>query len=118
MDAVVNAAGGTAGRSRLKGPGMRMAGKTGTAQVRGAKAAGGTLRGNAVPWHLRNHALFVAFAPVEAPRYGIAVVVEHGQGGSKAAAPVAKDIMERVLERDPVSRPAGVPFVSAALSPA
>ncbi|MCC6920009.1 MAG: penicillin-binding protein 2 [Alphaproteobacteria bacterium] len=118
MDAVVNAAGGTAGRSRLKGPGMRMAGKTGTAQVRGAKAAGGTLRGNAVPWHLRNHALFVAFAPVEAPRYGIAVVVEHGQGGSKAAAPVAKDIMERVLERDPVSRPTGVPFVSAELSPA
>jgi penicillin-binding protein 2 len=113
MDAVVNAAGGTAGRSRLTGSGMRMAGKTGTAQVRGAKAAGGMLRGSAVPWHLRNHALFVCFAPVEAPRYAMAVVVEHGQGGSKAAAPIARDIMERALTRDPVARPAGTPFVTA-----
>ena len=96
---------------------MRMAGKTGTAQVRGAKAAGGTLRGNAVPWHLRNHALFVCYAPVEAPRYAMAVVVEHGQGGSKAAAPIARDIMERVLTRDPVNRPTGVPFVTASDTP-
>lgn len=107
MDAVVNAAGGTAGRSRLTGEGMRMAGKTGTAQVRGAKSVGGTLKGNAVPWHLRNHALFICFAPVDAPRFAMAVVVEHGQGGSKAAAPIAKDIMQKLLEtyRDPVGAP-------------
>ena len=111
MDAVVNAAGGTAGRSKLKIDGMRMAGKTGTAQVRGAKSVGGTLRGNAVPWHLRNHALFVAFAPVDAPRYAISVVVEHGQGGSKTAAPIAKDIMERVLQRE--MTPGGAPVASA-----
>lgn len=111
MDAVVNAAGGTAGRSRLTGEGMRMAGKTGTAQVRGAKSVGGTLKGNAVPWHLRNHALFVAFAPVEAPRYAIAVVVEHGQGGSKAAAPIAKDIMQLLLEK--YRSPTGAPVASA-----
>ena len=98
MDAVVNAAGGTAGRSRLTGD-IRMAGKTGTAQVRGAKSVGGEAKGNAVPWHLRNHALFICFAPVEAPRYAMAVVVEHGQGGSKAAAPIAKDIMQKALER-------------------
>lgn len=110
MDAVVNAAGGTAGRSRLKVDGMRMAGKTGTAQVRGAKAVGGTLKGNAVPWHLRNHALFICFAPVEAPRFAMAVVVEHGQGGSKAAAPIAKDIMEKVLEK--YRDPAGAPVAS------
>jgi penicillin-binding protein 2 len=114
MDAVVNQAGGTAGRSRLKIEGMRMAGKTGTAQVRGAKSVGGTLRGNAVPWHLRNHALFVAFAPVDAPKYAIAVVVEHGQGGSKTAAPIAKDIMERVLQRD-MAPPGGAPLASAAV---
>lgn len=112
MDAVVNAAGGTAGRSRLTAEGMRMAGKTGTAQVRGAKAVGGTLRGNAVPWHLRNHALFVCYAPSDAPRYAMAVVVEHGQGGSKAAAPIAKDIMAKVLERD--KTPVGTPTASAA----
>ncbi len=110
MDAVVNAAGGTAGRSRLTGEGMRMAGKTGTAQVRGAKSVGGTLKGNAVPWHLRNHALFVCFAPVEAPRYAMAVVVEHGQGGSKAAAPIAKDIMQKLLEK--YRDPAGAPVAS------
>jgi penicillin-binding protein 2 len=107
MDAVVNAAGGTAGRSRLTGEGMRMAGKTGTAQVRGAAAVGGTMKGDAVPWHLRNHALFVCFAPVEAPKYAMAVVVEHGQGGGKAAAPVAKDIMEMLLKRD--QQPPGAP---------
>lgn len=100
MDAVMNAAGGTGGRSRLTGAGMSMAGKTGTAQVRGVKAVGGTMKGSAVPWHLRNHALFVCFAPVETPRYAMAVVVEHGQGGAKAAAPIAKDIMQHLLERD------------------
>lgn len=104
MDAVVNASGGTAGRSRLSGD-FKMAGKTGTAQVRGAKSAGGTLKGNAVPWHLRNHALFVAYAPVDQPRYAMAVVVEHGQGGSKAAAPIAKDIMQHLLERYTVPAP-------------
>lgn len=106
MDAVVNGAGGTAGRSRLTGD-FKMAGKTGTAQVRGAKSVGGTLKGNAVPWHLRNHALFICFAPVEAPRYAMAVVVEHGQGGSKAAAPIAKDIMQMLLDKygDPATAP-------------
>jgi penicillin-binding protein 2 len=110
MDAVVNGAGGTAGRSRLTGD-FKMAGKTGTAQVRGAKSAGGTIKGNAVPWHLRNHALFVCFAPVETPRFAMAVVVEHGQGGSKAAAPIAKDIMQLLLER--YRDPSGGPVAAA-----
>jgi penicillin-binding protein 2 len=110
MDAVVNGAGGTAGRSRLTGE-FKMAGKTGTAQVRGAASVGGTMKGNAVPWHLRNHALFICFAPVEAPRYAMAVVVEHGQGGGKAAAPIAKDIMQMLLEK--YADPAGAPVASA-----
>jgi len=110
MDAVVNGAGGTAGRSRLTGD-FKMAGKTGTAQVRGTKAVGGTLKGNAVPWHLRNHAPFICFAPVEAPRYAMAAVVEHGQGGGKAAAPIAKDIMQMLLEK--YADPAGAPVASA-----
>ena len=48
----------------------------------------------------RDHALFVCFAPVVAPRYAVAVIVEHGIGGSKVAAPIARDIMRKALERD------------------
>jgi len=46
-----------------------------------------------LPWELRDHALFIAYAPIEAPRYAIAVIVEHGGGGSKVAAPIARDIL-------------------------
>lgn len=88
MDEVVNA-GGTAGRSRLQLDGIRMAGKTGTAQVR--KIAGASRGGSNVPWKYRDHALFVGFAPVENPRYATAVVIEHGLHGSSAAAPVGSD---------------------------
>ncbi|MEM8842815.1 MAG: penicillin-binding transpeptidase domain-containing protein, partial [Pseudomonadota bacterium] len=49
------------------------------------------------PWRRRDHALFVAFAPYENPRYAVSVIVEHGGGGSKAAAPIARDIMMRAL---------------------
>ena len=56
------------------------------------------------PWEERDHGLFVAFAPVGAPRYALAVVVEHGGSGSASAAPIARDIMERTLQLDPSSR--------------
>lgn len=107
MEDVVNARGGTATGARLKG-GFLMAGKTGTAQVRRitmAERRRGVMRNEDLPWRFRDHALFVAYAPTEAPRYAIAVVVEHGGSGSQAAAPVARDIMEKVLERDPLLRP-------------
>jgi penicillin-binding protein 2 len=58
------------------------------------------------PWEERDHALFVAFAPYRSPRYAIAVVVEHGGSGSKAAAPIARDIMAKALELDPARSPA------------
>ena len=48
----------------------------------------------------RDHALFIAFAPVSDPKYAISVVVEHGGSGSKAAAPIAKKVIKKVLERD------------------
>lgn len=104
MADVVNARGGTAAGARLKG-GFVMAGKTGTAQVRRitmAERRRGVLRNEDLPWRFRDHALFVAYAPAEAPSYAISVVVEHGGSGSAAAAPVARDIMERVLARDPL----------------
>jgi penicillin-binding protein 2 len=93
MDLVVNGA-GTAVRSRLNIDGVRMAGKTGTAQVRGlnkGKKFSGT-------WKYRDHGLFVFFAPADNPKYAGAVVIEHGMGGAKAAAPVAKDLMTYLFE--------------------
>jgi penicillin-binding protein 2 len=94
MDLVVNGD-GTAVASRLPLPDIRMAGKTGTAQVR--KIAGAQ-RGQSGAWKYRDHGLFVFFTPVEAPRYAGAVVIEHGMGGARAAAPVAKSMMTYLFD--------------------
>jgi penicillin-binding protein 2 len=88
---------GTAGASKLPFPDIQMAGKTGTAQVR--RIAGGQ-RGQSGEWRYRDHGLFVFFAPVDRPRYAGAVVVEHGLGGARAAAPVAKDVMTYLFDKD------------------
>jgi penicillin-binding protein 2 len=85
-------------------PRVRMSGKTGSAQVRSisaAERASGVRMGNSIAWELRDNALFVAFAPSDAPRYAIAVVVEHGEHGSSSAAPIAHDVMRATLMRDP-----------------
>ncbi|HEY9568079.1 MAG TPA: penicillin-binding transpeptidase domain-containing protein, partial [Thalassobaculum sp.] len=55
------------------------------------------------PWRYRDHALFVGFTPVEAPRFAVAVVVEHGGGGSSRAAPIAADVLRETLRIDPGS---------------
>ncbi len=91
---------GTAYSSRIVSDGYRMAGKTGTSQVRNitaAERAAGVIRNEDLPWNRRDHALFVSFAPYERPKYAVAVVVEHGGGGSKAAAPIARDVMLQAL---------------------
>ena len=108
MDAVTNQ-GGTGARSRIDIEGFDMAGKTGTAQVRKLTAALRGRNSDTIPWKFRDHGLFIAFAPVKEPRYAISVVVEHGGGGSKAAAPIAKDIMTLVAQRDPVRQKIFVP---------
>ena len=92
MYAVVNENRGTAKSSQIVAENMRMAGKTGTAQVRSV-----VVKNSDVPWEQRDHALFVNFAPYDNPRYAVAVVVEHGGGGSKAAAPIARDITLQAL---------------------
>lgn len=96
MFAVSNENRGTAYRTRIADKSKRMAGKTGTSQVRNITAAerrAGVFRNEDLPWERRDHALFVGYAPYDNPRYAISVVVEHGGGGSTAAAPIARDVM-------------------------
>lgn len=85
---------GTARAAMADGPGFRMAGKTGTAQVYGRQDDAAGASPDELPEHLRHHALFVGFAPVDAPQVAIAVVVEHGGSGSRVAAPVARAVMD------------------------
>lgn len=87
---------GTAARSAIREAGFEMAGKTGTSQVRTitkAERARGVIKNENLPWEKRDHALFIGYAPVASPRYAVAVIVEHGGGGSKAAAPIARDVL-------------------------
>ena len=104
MFGVTSEPGGTArssGDLGLGGP--RLAGKTGTAQVRRISTEErrtGILKGENIDRKLRDHALFVAYAPADDPKYAIGVVVEHGEGGSRAAAPVARDILAYAVKTD------------------
>ncbi|MGB3247128.1 MAG: penicillin-binding protein 2 [Sulfitobacter sp.] len=97
---VVNDRRGTGYRSRVILDEFRMAGKTGTSQVRNittAERARGVTRNADLPWNRRDHALFVSFAPYDNPRYAVSVLVEHGGGGSTAAAPIARDVILQAL---------------------
>lgn len=100
MIAVANDTSGTAYRQSQLGLGdIQMAGKTGTAQSRDYKP--GQSRRSDV-WALKDHNLFIAFAPVDAPRYAVAVIIEHGgRGGGTAGAPRAREVMRTVLLKDP-----------------
>lgn len=100
MFSVSNDRRGTGYRSRIIADDMRMAGKSGTSQVRNitaAERAAGVIRNEDLPWERRDHALYVCFAPFDNPRYAVSVVVEHGGGGSKAAAPIARDVLLQAL---------------------
>lgn len=100
MYAVTNQRKGTAYGSRIIEEAFRMAGKTGTSQVRNITAEErrrGVTRNEDLPWERRDHALFVNFAPYKNPKFAVAVVVEHGGGGSTAAAPIARDITLQAL---------------------
>ena len=106
MERVINQPGGTAYRSRLNQDDYQMAGKTGSCQVRRITARerelGQTSTANR-PWHHREHALFVCYAPIHDPLYAAAVLVEHGVSGSKAAAPIGRDIMiaaQQILQEE------------------
>ena len=104
MAAVANDVTGTAYRASQLGLGdIQMAGKTGTAQSRDYGT--GSRGPRDAVWTRRDHALFVAFAPHDAPRYAIALIIQHApSGGSADAAPRAREIMKTVLLKDPDMR--------------
>jgi penicillin-binding protein 2 len=94
---------GTAYGSRVMDEAYLVAGKTGTSQVRNITAAereAGVIANEDLPWERRDHALYVGYAPYEAPRYAVSVVVEHGGGGAAVAAPIARDILLRAQVGD------------------
>ncbi|WP_353056881.1 penicillin-binding transpeptidase domain-containing protein [Microbulbifer sp. MLAF003] len=97
MDAVVNRSYGT-GKRAGKDLDFRVAGKSGTAQVVGI-AQGARYDSEALQERHRDHALFVAFAPVEKPRIAVAVLVENGEAGGGVAAPVARELFAEWVPR-------------------
>ena len=114
MNAVVNEQGGTAYAERITDPGLAMGGKSGTSQVRAIteyEHEHGLRKISQIPWKERDHALFVGFAPVGAPRYVCATVVEHGGvgggHGSEVAGPICRDVLREVQRRDPARRVPG-----------
>ena len=100
MEAVIRSPRGTA-HGLAEGLRYRMAGKTGTAQVFGLpQDEQYRYKPEEIAERLRDHALFVAFAPVERPRIAVAVVVENGGSGGRVAGPVARAVIDRHLERE------------------
>ena len=102
MESVVHGRRGTA-RAVGQGIGYHIAGKTGTAQVFGLPQGDEELDPEEVEEKLRDHALFIAFAPVDNPRIVVAVVVENGGSGSAVAAPVARRVIEHWMARKPAA---------------
>lgn len=105
---VVNVPGGTALGARFDFNGLKMAGKTGTTQVRRItmkERQSGIVRQEDLPWKYRNHALFVGYAPHDNPRYAVAVLVEHGRSGSAVAAPIGGKLLLEALKLDASPKP-------------
>ena len=119
MEAVIANPMGTAFKARIPKPEWQMAGKSGTVQVRRitmAEREQGVRKNKDLPWRKRDHAMFVAYAPVHAPLYAVSVVVEHGGGGSSVAAPIARDILIDAQRRDS-ARPGVLPEDTRPASP-
>ena len=93
---------GTSYRSRIDDPKYQFAGKTGTAQVKriSKRERELDLKIEQIPYNDRDHALYVAYGPYVNPRYAISIIVEHGGSGSKAAAPMAKELFKLIIDRD------------------
>jgi penicillin-binding protein 2 len=116
MNMVTNEPGGSAYAWRITQPGFEMAGKTGTAQVRRITKedrATGHVGNAGVPWNLREHALFMAYAPVGNPRYACATIIEHGAATEHYQVQMARDVLLFTQQRDPVKLPNAYPVNAA-----
>jgi penicillin-binding protein 2 len=103
MSGVVNSGRGTASVAKLPLENVLLAGKTGTAQVRRitmSERASGVRSNESLAWKMRDHSLFVGFAPVDRPRYSCSVIVEHGGWGASVAAPIARDTLLYLFDRE------------------
>ena len=112
MWSVTSQAGGTAFRTDPFGiADVSMAGKTGTAQVRGisaAERAAGVRKNSELPWRFRDHSIFVGYAPYVNPRFAVGCVVEHGGSGAGRAAQITRDVLGEALRRDGLGQTAEV----------
>ena len=101
MFASTNEVRGTSYRSRMDDPKYQFAGKTGTAQVKKITKIQRELDldTSQIPYEERDHAWYIAFGPYKNPRYSLCVLVEHGGSGSSAAAPLAKKLMKKIIDR-------------------
>ncbi|HEY8253202.1 MAG TPA: penicillin-binding protein 2, partial [Rhizomicrobium sp.] len=117
MDRTMNEGGGTAYNWRIPVPGFEMAGKTGTAQVRAytnEEHARGITKNSALDWKLRDHALFIGYAPVKDPKYAIVSIIEHGATTAHPHVANARDVMLFCQQRDPARLPAAYPPTNSA----
>jgi len=121
MGMAVNVPGGTAYGARILQPGFEMAGKTGTAQVRRItkeERSSGLKPQSQLPWAQREHALFIAFAPLDNPRYAAAIVLEHGGNAhTEPQVKFARDILTFAQQRDTLGKPTAYPVTSASAMP-
>lgn len=116
MNKVMNEGGGSAFSWRITEPGFEMAGKTGTAQVRvysKEEHQRGLTKNTALDWKLRDHALFIGYAPVIDPKYAIVSIIEHGAVPAHPHVAMARDVLLFCQQRDPARLPAAWPVRSA-----
>jgi penicillin-binding protein 2 len=117
MNKVTNEAGGSAYAWRITQPGFEMAGKTGSAQVRvysEGQHGGAITKNENLEWKLRDHALFIAYAPVNDPKYAIVSIIEHGATVNHPHVQMARDVMLFCQQRDPAKLPTAYPPVNSA----
>ena len=97
---------GTSYRSRIDDPKYQFAGKTGTAQVKRITERDRELdlKTNEIPYEERDHALYVAFGPYKSPRYAISILIEHGGSGGTVAAPLAKKLFKKIIDRHKIRK--------------
>ncbi len=97
---------GTSYKSRIDDPKYQFAGKTGTAQVKKITARDRELdlETSEIPYEERDHALYIAFGPYKNPRYAVSILIEHGGSGSSVAAPMAKKLFKKIIDRHEIRK--------------